>query len=262
METLSWAEFWTWSRRFGQAFSRPLLGSIRDLLPIIVTVAVFQLFVFQQPLDNVVALLIGLVLVVLGLTCFVLGLDMALFPLGEQLARDLAKKGSVFWLLIFAFSLGFGTTFAEPALIAVADEAAKLAALDRIDSLVGEGQEMLFRNRYSLVLRIVVALSVGAALVIGVLRILRGWPIQYLIMAGYLLVIALTPLAPNSIIGIAYDSGGVTTSTITVPLTTALGVGLANCIKGRNPLFDGFGLIALASLLPIVFVLMMGILWV
>lgn len=262
MGSFSIVDLWTWSRRFGQGFSRPLLASIRDLLPIISTVAVFQLLIFQQPLTDVASLLTGLILVVLGLTFFVIGLDLALFPLGEQLAGDLAKKGSVFWLLVFAFSLGFGTTFAEPALIAVADEAAKLAALDRIEVLAGEGQEVAFRERYSLVLRTVVAVSVGASLVLGVLRILWGWPIQYLILIGYLLVMALTPFAPSSIVGIAYDSGGVTTSTITVPLTTALGVGLANCIKGRNPLLDGFGLIALASLLPIAFVLLLGIVWV
>lgn len=257
METLSWGEFWTWTRRFGHAFSRPLLGSIRDLLPIIVTVAVFQLFVFQQPLDNVVTLLIGLILVILGLTLFIIGLEMGLFPIGEQLARDLARKGSVPWLLLFAFSLGFGTTFAEPALIAIADEAGKLQALEQ--NLVGEAASTVVAA-YALQLRLVVACSVGMALLLGVLRILKGWPMHYIIMIGYLMVMILTPLAPTQIVAIAYDSGGVTTSTITVPLTAALGVGLANCIRGRNPLFDGFGLIAFASLSPIIFVLLMGIL--
>ena len=255
------AEARKWAVKWSGAFLRPLLGSLRDLLPIMLTVIVFQCFVFQQPLANVGSLILGLGFVIIGLTFFLIGLEMGLFPLGEQLARDLAKKGSVPWLLAFAFALGFGTTFAEPALIAVGDKAAELAGLARADRLSGQEEILAFQRTYSLVLRTVVAVSVGVSLVFGVLRILRGWPIQYLIMSGYVMVILLTPLAPVSIVGIAYDSGGVTTSTITVPLTTALGVGLATCIKGRNPLFDGFGLIAFASLLPIVFVLMLGIVW-
>lgn len=255
------AEAWTWAIKFGGEFLQSLWGSLRDLMPIVITVVVFQLLVFQQPMANVGTLILGLVFVLLGLTFFLIGLEMGLFPLGEQLARDLAKKGSVPWLLAFAFALGFGTTFAEPALIAIGDKAAELARLARSESFDSPDQALAFQSRYSLILRSVVALSVGVSLVFGVLRILRGWPIHYLIMAGYGLVMLLTPFSPSGIVGIAYDSGGVTTSTITVPLTTALGVGLANCIKGRNPLFDGFGLIAFASLLPIVFVLLMGILW-
>ncbi|NQV84103.1 MAG: DUF1538 domain-containing protein, partial [Rhodospirillales bacterium] len=147
----------------------------------------------------------------------------------------------------------FGTTVAEPALIAVVAEAAKIA---------GEAGAIadteVARDSYAFWLRIVVALSVGAALVLGVFRILVGWPIQYFIIGGYLLVIVITGFAPPEIVGIAYDSGGVTTSTITVPLVTALGVGLASSIKGRNPLLDGFGLIALASLTPMIFVMIYG----
>jgi hypothetical protein len=255
------AEARTWVVKFGGGFLQPLLGSLRDLLPIIITVIVFQLFVFQQPLANVGSLILGLVFVLLGLTFFLIGLEMGLFPLGEQLARDLAKKGSVPWLLAFSFALGFGTTFAEPALIAIGDKAAALASQARLDRFDNLEQATFFQARYSLVLRTVVAVSVGVSLMFGVLRILRGWPVQYLIMVGYGMVMIMTPMAPREIVGIAYDSGGVTTSTITVPLTTALGVGLANCIKGRNPLFDGFGLIAFASLLPIVFVLLLGIVW-
>ncbi|MBL8892573.1 MAG: DUF1538 domain-containing protein [Planctomycetaceae bacterium] len=251
----------SWGRILSRELGPPLLGSVRDLLPIIATVVVFQLFVFQQPLANLGTLLLGLVFVVLGLSFFLVGLEMGLFPLGEQLARDLAKKGSVPWLLTFAFALGFGTTFAEPALIAIGDKAGELASLARADRLPNSTDLLDYQRTYSLVLRSVVAVSVGVSLVFGVLRIIRGWPIQYLIVCGYGMVMVLTPLAPHGIVGIAYDSGGVTTSTITVPLTAALGVGLANCIKGRNPLFDGFGLIAFASLLPIVFVLLMGILW-
>jgi len=183
---------------------------------------------------------------VLGLTLFVFGLEMGLFPIGEQLAHAFARKGSVPWLVPFAFALGFGTTVAEPALIAVAAEAA---------NLTGGGAT------WQTGLRLTVAAAVGAALVVGVLRILLGWPIQWLVIGGYLAVIALTPLAPPAIVGVAYDSGGVTTSTITVPLTAALGVGLAGSIRGRNPLLDGFGLIALASLTPILFVLLFGTVW-
>ncbi|MGB5306938.1 MAG: DUF1538 domain-containing protein, partial [Gammaproteobacteria bacterium] len=159
----------------------------------------------------------------------------------------------VFWLLIFAFTLGFGTTVAEPALIAVADEAGKVAA---DGGVIAATQQAM--DRYALGLRLTVALSVGLAIVIGVLRILRGWPIQYLIIGGYTAIVIMTAFAPRSIIGIAYDSGGVTTSTITVPLVTALGVGLASSIKGRNPMIDGFGLIAFASLTPMIFVMAYG----
>ncbi len=178
---------------------------------------------------------------------------MGLFPIGESMAQAFARKGSLFWLLVFAFCLGFGTTIAEPALTAVAEEAANVAAQGGMiaDSLNA-------RHDYSQGLRLTVALSVGFAIVIGVLRILRGWPMHYMIALGYVGVVILTAFAPASIIGIAYDSGGVTTSTITVPLVTALGVGLASSIKGRNPMLDGFGLIAFASLFPMMFVMVFG----
>lgn len=195
----------------------------------------------------------GLVFVVLGLTFFIFGLEQGLFPIGETMAHAFANKGSVFWLLTFAFALGFGTTIAEPALIAVADEAAKVAGEA---GLIAATEQAM--GEYAKGLRYTVAFSVGFAILIGVLRILKNWPVHYLIMAGYILVIVMTGFAPDEIIGIAYDSGGVTTSTITVPLVTALGIGLASSISGRNPMIDGFGLIAFASLLPIVFVLAYG----
>ncbi len=195
----------------------------------------------------------GLGFVVLGLTFFIFGLEQGLFPIGETMAHAFAKKGSVFWLLTFAFALGFGTTIAEPALIAVADEAAKVAGEA---GLIATTEDAM--GEYAKGLRYTVAFSVGFAILIGVLRILKNWPVHYLIMAGYILVIVMTGFAPDEIIGIAYDSGGVTTSTITVPLVTALGIGLASSISGRNPMIDGFGLIAFASLLPIVFVLAYG----
>jgi len=234
-------------------FLKALLGSCKDLLPIILVIAFFQFAVLQQPMPNVGDILVGLVLVVLGLTFFIYGLEMGLFPIGESMAQAFAKKGSISWLLTFAFCLGFGTTVAEPSLIAVAKEAASVAASGGIidDTLASQ-------LSYANGLRFTVAFAVGLAIVIGVLRIIRGWPIQYLILGGYVLVVMMTMIAPSWIIGIAYDSGGVTTSTITVPLVTALGVGLASAIKGRNPMIDGFGLIAFASLTPMIFVMLYG----
>lgn len=234
---------------------RRLADSIRDLLPIVLVIGFFQLVVLRQPIPNLMELLVGGLLVVLGLTLFIRGLELGLFPIGESMAYAFAKKGSLFWLLIFSFALGFGTTVAEPALIAVADEAAKVAAHG---GLVQDDDEA--RKSYAFGLRMTVAVSVGFAIVLGVFRILKGWPIQYLIVGGYLGVVIMTVFAPPEIIGIAYDSGGVTTSTITVPLVTALGVGLASSIKGRNPMIDGFGLIAFASLTPMIFVMGYGIL--
>ncbi len=231
------------------------LSSIRDLLPIILVIAFFQLLVLQQPIPNLIDILIGTLLVLFGLTFFIYGLEMSLFPLGENLAQAFAQRGNIWWLLLFAFCLGFGTTIAEPALIAIADEAASIAAsAGFIDAHISAQQD------YANGLRFTVAISVGIAVIIGVLRIIKGWPIQYLIIGGYILVIILTTFAPKEIIGIAYDSGGVTTSTITVPLVTALGIGLATSIKGRNPMIDGFGLIALASLTPMIFVMIYGML--
>jgi len=229
-------------------------SSVRDLLPIILVVAFFQLFVLQQPIPNLENILIGTFLVVLGLTFFIQGLEMALFPIGETLAYGFARKGSLAWLVIFAFGLGFGTTIAEPALIAVAEEASEVAARAGV---IEEQEEAM--EDYALGLRMTVALSVGLAIAVGVIRIVKGWPIHYLIIAGYLGVVIMTAFAPPEIIGIAYDSGGVTTSTVTVPLVTALGVGLASSIKGRNPMTDGFGLIAFASLTPMIFVMVYGI---
>lgn len=223
------------------------------MLPIILVIGFFQLLILKQPIPNVMDILGGLLMVILGLTLFIKGLEIALFPIGESMAYAFARKGSLFWLLVFSFLLGFGTTIAEPALIAVANKAATLAAQA---GAITDSEES--RNNYAYWLRITVALSVGSAILIGVLRILRGWPIQWLIIGGYLIIVALTGFAPEEIIGIAYDSGGVTTSTITVPLVTALGVGLASSIKGRNPMIDGFGLIALASLTPIMFVMIYG----
>ena len=232
---------------------KSLLGSFRDLVPIIFVVGFFQLVVLQQPIPNIGDILIGTFLVVIGLALFIKGLEMGLFPIGESLAYAFARKGSLFWLLSFAFALGFGTTVAEPALIAVAQEAAIVAAQGK---MIETNQTAM--SSYALGLRLTVALSVGLAILVGVVRIIKGWPIHYLIIAGYMGVVIMTAFAPAEIVGIAYDSGGVTTSTITVPLVTALGVGLASSIKGRNPMVDGFGLIAFASLTPMIFVMGYG----
>jgi hypothetical protein len=227
---------------------------LRDLGPLIAVVAVFQLLVLGQPLPDAERTLIGLGCVAVGLALFIRGLDMALFPLGEAMADAFARKGSLTALLAFAFLLGFTTTVAEPALIAIAGEGARTAAES---GLIGDDAAAI--DRYADELRLIVAASVGAALVVGVLRILRGWPVHWLILGGYAVALAITPLAPKEIVGIAYDAGGVTTSTVTVPLVTALGVGLASAIRGRTPLQDGFGLIALASLMPMLFLLVASI---
>lgn len=239
-----------------QGLARLLTDSARDLAPIVVVIAFFQVVVIQQPFPNLSDILIGTVLVVIGLTLFVQGLEMGLFPLGESMAQAFARKGSVMWMLLFSFALGFGTTVAEPALIAVAKEAAQTVA--EAGHILADEKSL---KSYAFGLRMTVAVSVGFAIMIGVIRIVKGWPIQRLIMSGYLGVVVLTFFAPPEIVGIAYDSGGVTTSTITVPLVTALGVGLATSIRGRNPMTDGFGLIALASLTPMMFVMVYGIVY-
>lgn len=237
-------------------FLKTIAASARDLAPIAIVIAFFQLFILKQPIPNMDDIVIGSILVVVGLTFFIYGLEMGLFPIGESMAFAFARKGSVFWLLTFAFCLGFGTTVAEPALIAITKKAARIAA----QGGVVEATDLAIKQ-YAQGLKFTVAFSVGLAAMIGVLRIVKGWSIQWIIMGGYVLVVGMTMIAPKEIIGIAYDSGGVTTSTITVPLMTALGIGLASSIKGRNPMLDGFGLIALASLTPMIFVMAYGMLY-
>ncbi|MYF69474.1 MAG: DUF1538 domain-containing protein [Proteobacteria bacterium] len=235
------------------ALVRRFAGALRDLAPIIIVIAFFQVAVLQQPFPNLAGVALGLVCVVAGLALFIQGLELGLFPLGEAIAHAFVNKGRAAALRAFTISLGFGTTVAEPALIAVGAEAAEVAAEAGAIAATDEA-----RLRYAFELRMVVACSVGLAIVLGVLRILKGWPLHRLIIGGYVLVTVMTLFAPDEIIGVAYDSGGVTTSTITVPLVTALGVGLASSIKGRNPMLDGFGLIAFASLTPMIFVLAYG----
>lgn len=224
-------------------FAGDLKNAFKDLFPIIIVVALFQGLIIQAVPDNLLSIVIGLTIVAVGLALFIRGLELGIFPIGEGLAVDFAKKGSTFWLLLFAFTIGFSTTVAEPALIAIADKAA----------LISNGLIDAFW------LRMTVALSVGCAIALGTLRILLGHPIAYYIISGYIIVVIVTFFAPPEIIGLAYDSGGVTTSTVTVPLVAALGIGLASSIKGRNPAIDGFGLIAFASLTPMIFVQVYGI---
>lgn len=215
-----------------------LANSFKDLLPIILVIAFFQIFILQQVPKDLGSIMLGLVIVAVGLAVFIQGLEIGIFPIGENLAHEFAAKGSVVWLLVFAFAIGFSTTIAEPALIAIAKKA-QIISLGRIDA------DML---------RITVALSVGFAIALGSWRIITGHPIHLYIITGYVIVVVFTFFVPVEIVGLAYDSGGVTTSTVTVPLVAALGVGLASSIKGRNPVIDGFGLIAFASLTPMIFV--------
>ena len=238
---------------FNHPFVKRLFDSFLDLAPILAVVLIFQVLVIRQPVPDVASLIIGTLFVILGLTLFIQGLEQSLFPLGESMAYAFARKGSLFWLLAFAFCLGFGAAVAEPALIAVAEKAAAIASNDNIIE-----QTNAARANYALGLRIIVALSVGIAILIGVLRIIRGWPVYYPVFCAYGCIAIMTPFAPAEIIGIAYDAGGIATSTITVPLVTALGVGLATAIKGRNPMTDGFGLVVFASLTPMIFVMAYG----
>ena len=225
------------------SFLQLLKESFRDLMPIILVIMFFQLAIIQTVPENWLNTTVGLGIVGVGLAIFLLGLEVGVFPVGEGLATEFARKGSTKWMIIFAFMLGFGTTIAEPALIVIAQKAASISS-GRIDATL---------------LRLVVAFSVGFAIVLGVWRIIKGHPIHYYIISGYILVVGATAFAPREIVGLAYDLGGVTTSTVTVPLVAALGIGLASTIKGRNPVLDGFGLIAFASLTPMIFVQFYGI---
>ncbi|MFW5953734.1 MAG: DUF1538 domain-containing protein [Guyparkeria sp.] len=216
-----------------------LLATVRDVLPIIIAVLFFQLVILRQRIPHVRRVIVGFLLVILGLYAFVLGLKLGLFPIGERMAEQLIDRDNVVFLYLFAFAIGFATTMAEPALIAIGDQAEQAAR--------GEIRAS--------VIRMLVALGVAIGITIGVHRIIAGDSIHYYVMGGYFLVIVLTLIAPRYIIALAYDLGGVTTSEVTVPLVTALGIGLATQIEGRNVLIDGFGLIAFASIFPIVTVL-------
>ncbi len=227
---------------------RLLLATAKDVLPVLGLLLIFQLFVLKRPIPRPGKIIFGFCLVLVGMACFLGGLDLALFPIGRSMALQLAEsaKGSAGpmwlsygWIYLFAFLVGFSTTIAEPALIAVAHKA----------------EEASQKAVSSLGLRIAVAFGVAFGITLGTFRIVTGTPLYLYILAGYVVVAVQTMLAPRMIIPLAYDSGGVTTSTVTVPLVAALGLGLASNIPGRNPIIDGFGLIAFASLFPIISVL-------
>lgn len=234
----------------GTAFDA-LVGTAFDVLPIIVFIFVFQTLVIGQPMPNLHRIVGGIVLTVIGLALFLLGLEQALFPLGRLMAAQLTDPGftaqtlfgasgsEYLWVYVFAVAIGFSTTIAEPSLLAVAMKAS--ATSGGAISVWG--------------LRVAVAIGVAVGVGLGAHRIVSGLPLHHFMIVGYVVVVIQTLWAPKLIIPLAYDSGGVTTSTVTVPLVTALGLGLAEAVPGRSPLLDGFGLVAFASLFPIIAVL-------
>ncbi len=225
-------------------FWHTLLHAFRNLLPIVVVVAFFQAVILQQAPDDLWSIAMGLGIVVLGVALFLQGLDMGIFPIGKNLSNAFARRGSLPLMLVFGFCMGFSTVIAEPALIAVAEQA----------EAISEGRIS------SLVLRIIVAVSVGAVVAMGIMRTVFGHPLHWYMICGYITVVIVTFFAPEEIVGLAYDSGGVTTNIVTVPLIAALGIGLASSIRGRNALTDGFGLVALAVMVPMITVQLYGIL--
>lgn len=228
---------------YAYSFYGDIRGSLIDLSIIVGIFAFYQFAILQTVPDDLPNIFVGLMLVAVGLALFLRGLKLGIFPLGEDLSQRLANMPARMWIFIFGFVIGFATTLAEPALIAIAHKAALISS-GQIDALT---------------LRIVVALSVGFAIVLGIVRIVLDHPIHWYIIGGYLLVLLATLFSPEEIVGLAYDSGGITTSTVTVPLIAALGIGLSNSLKKRNPLIDGFGLIAFASITPMIFVQLYGI---
>ena len=226
-----------------KAFSHAFLHALKNLLPIVVVVAFFQVLVLQQLPDNLASMVVGLLIVAAGVALFLQGLDLSIFPVGKSLSNQFARKGSVPVLLAFGFALGFSAVVAEPALIAVAMQAQEISG-GRIDAFT---------------LRMLVAVSVGFVTALGVFRTIFGLPLHWFMITGYVTVVIVTWFSPPEIVGLAYDSGGVTTNVVTVPLIAALGIGLATSIRGRNPLIDGFGLVALAVMVPMITVQLYGI---
>ena len=236
-------------------FGETVLGMLKDVLPIAAILLGFQVFILRRPILHPTRVFVGLVLVLFGLALFLQGLELALFPLGRLMAEQLTGPTFILgegveaitaftwsdyvWVYVFAAAIGFATTVAEPALIAVSIKANQVSG----GTITVNG------------LRFAVALGVAVGVALGTFRIVTGTPLHWYIIAGYVVVIAQTMRAPRSIIPLAYDSGGVTTSTVTVPLVAALGLGLAETIPGRSALLDGFGLIAFASLFPMISVM-------
>lgn len=227
-----------------RAFGHSLLHALKNLLPIVVVVAFFQLAIVRQVPENTLGMAFGLFIVAVGVALFLQGLDLSIFPVGKSLSNQFARRGSVPILMAFGFALGFSAVVAEPALIAVAQQAQEISS-GRIDAFT---------------LRLLVATSVGVVVALGVFRTIMGYPLHWFMIVGYLTVVIVTWFAPEEIVGLAYDSGGVTTNVVTVPLIAALGIGLAVSIRGRNPLTDGFGLVALAVMVPMITVQLYGIL--
>lgn len=224
-------------------FYHAFLHALKNLLPIVAVVVFFQLLILRQMPDNSLSMVFGLLIVAVGVALFLQGLELSIFPVGKSLSNQFAKRGSVPILLAFGFAIGFSAVVAEPALIAVAQQAQDISE-GRIDALT---------------LRLLVAFSVGLVIALGVLRTILGWPLHWFMICGYILVVIVTWFAPEEIVGLAYDSGGVTTNIVTVPLIAAMGIGLASSIRGRNPLTDGFGLVALAVMVPMISVQLYGI---
>ncbi|WP_430009027.1 DUF1538 domain-containing protein [Methylophaga lonarensis] len=225
-------------------FMHAFVHALKNLLPIIIVVVFFQSVILQQMPDNSLSMAIGLLIVAVGVALFLQGLELSIFPVGKSLSNQFAKRGSIPILLSFGFALGFSAVVAEPALIAVAEQAQQISE-GRIDALT---------------LRLLVAVSVGLVVALGVFRTIFGYPLHWFMIIGYICVVVITYFAPEEIVGLAYDSGGVTTNIVTVPLIAALGIGLAASIRGRNPLTDGFGLVALAVMVPMISVQLYGIL--
>lgn len=226
-----------------RAFSHSLVHALKNLFPIIAVVVFFQLVILRQMPDNTFAMAAGLLIVAVGVALFLQGLELSIFPVGKSLSNQFARRGSVPVLLSFGFAMGFSAVVAEPALIAVAQQAEEIS----------EGKIK------ALTLRILVAVSVGLVVALGVFRTIFGYPLHWFMIIGYIVVVIITWFAPPEIVGLAYDSGGVTTNIVTVPLIAALGIGLAASIRGRNPLLDGFGLVALAVMVPMITVQLYGI---
>jgi len=223
-------------------FGRSFLHALKNLLPILAVVLLFQLLILRQTPPDSLSIAGGLLIIAVGVALFLQGLELGIFPVGKSLSNQFARQGSVPILLGFGFCLGFSTVIAEPALITVAEQA-QLISAGRVDAFT---------------LRLLVAISVGAVTALGVFRIIFGHPIHHYMIIGYLLVVSVTFFAPQEIVGLAYDSGGVTTNVVTVPLIAALGIGLAASIRGRSPLRDGFGLVAMAVMVPMISVQLYG----
>lgn len=224
-------------------FRNTLFESSTNLIPILIIIIGFQVFVFQSVPENLTTIIIGFCIVIIGVTFFLMGLEIGVFPLGNSLSNEFLEKRSIFWFTLFGFALGFSASIAEPAIIAVATQAQNITN-GQLDALT---------------LRIIIAVSVGLITAFGILRTLLGWSIAKIIIIGYIIVLAITYFAPPAIIGLAYDSGGVATNVATVPLIVALGIGITSALTNRSVLKDGFGFVALAAITPMISIQLYGI---